>query len=531
MNISGFAARHLRSLVIAARGPQHRPPIPQHLRKGTRRPVSALHAVLFLSALIYVGAHIAIVTEVWEVHGTAGRALTLLRVDIVAIFIWAAALISFRKMKYRGNWALIVLPFALFLIARPSVFHARSDPAYVPDSGRSRAEAVEYKGQRARYAVIEAGYDHDRKAVMRFGSLVPPPMITPGPFNWSASALALLLAPLALLLGFCLGKQRRLIRLVRDKRKFLLLSSALAIVGLSVFFAEAGRVGSTTPWEFFLVVFVVLWAAHIADDAHNLSGVAAVRRPFVFGRLLLYGALPVALFVVLPRTRDLGIAVVLAISLAVMLIVGTRQRWWILLMGVVWVLLVAVAFRYDERSATRLHLAYQPYTVPTGADSMDASRWAGKVYQIKLFDANVLAGGFFGKGPGQGHGETAPNAADDGFMTLFAADWGVLGAFSLMATYTWLLLTIVLSAGREPGAFKRSLVVGIAMLIGVPFWLSSLAAVHILPLTGVAMAFVAHGGSKLLATSFALGLIAATSHETALYAPQMTAQITPQSNR
>jgi cell division protein FtsW (lipid II flippase) len=54
-----------------------------------------------------------------------------------------------------------------------------------------------------------------------------------------------------------------------------------------------------------------------------------------------------------------------------------------------------------------------------------------------------------------------------------------------------------------------------AMLIGIPFWLTTLAGVRVIPLTGVAAAFAAHGGAKLIASSIAVGIVAAVSHRRA----------------
>jgi cell division protein FtsW len=145
----------------------------------------------------------------------------------------------------------------------------------------------------------------------------------------------------------------------------------------------------------------------------------------------------------------------------------------------------------------------------------EAEAWAAKVHQIKLFDANVLAGGWFGKGPGRGHAETAPNAADDGFITTIAAQWGWAGALAFVLLYTAFLIQMLAVAVRERGAFERSLATGMAMLIGIPFWLTTLAGVRVIPLTGVAAAFAAHGGAKLIASSLAVGIVAAVSHRRA----------------
>ncbi|HYH82321.1 MAG TPA: FtsW/RodA/SpoVE family cell cycle protein, partial [Longimicrobium sp.] len=143
----------------------------------------------------------------------------------------------------------------------------------------------------------------------------------------------------------------------------------------------------------------------------------------------------------------------------------------------------------------------------------EQQRWADKLHQIKLFDANVLTGEWMGEGPGRGHGETAPNAADDGFFTLIAAQWGWFGGVALVLVYTVFLIELFSAAVRERGAFERTVVTGLAMLIGVPFWLAALGDMRIIPLTGVAAAFAAHGGAKLLASAFAVGLIAGISHK------------------
>ena len=140
-------------------------------------------------------------------------------------------------------------------------------------------------------------------------------------------------------------------------------------------------------------------------------------------------------------------------------------------------------------------------------------KWADKVHQIKLFDANVLTGDLLGEGPGRGHGETAPNAADDGFFTLIAAQWGWAGGVALVLVYTVFLVELMMVAVRERGAFERTLVTGLAMLIGVPFWLAALGDMRVIPLTGVAAAFAAHGGAKLLASAFAVGVVAGISHK------------------
>jgi cell division protein FtsW (lipid II flippase) len=268
-------------------------------------------------------------------------------------------------------------------------------------------------------------------------------------------------------------------------------------------------VGGTTPWELILPILVAVWAAVLADDAYNLARPGAVVSPRRLAALFVYGALPIVPFLII---HELGLSLVLSTSFAAMLLVGTRRGWWAGLMLVAWLALVFLVFQRDERSQTRASLAYHPYRSLATMDSAQQQKWADKLHQIKLFDANVLEGSWLGDGPGRGHGETAPNAADDGFFTLIAAQWGWAGGVALVLVYTVFLVELLSAAVRERGAFERTLVTGLAMLIGVPFWLAALGDMRVIPLTGVAAAFAAHGGAKLLASAFCVGVIAGISH-------------------
>jgi cell division protein FtsW (lipid II flippase) len=83
---------------------------------------------------------------------------------------------------------------------------------------------------------------------------------------------------------------------------------------------------------------------------------------------------------------------------------------------------------------------------------------------------------------------------------------------TLVLVYTLFLVHLLAAATRERGAFERTMLTGIAMLLAIPFWQAVLGGVRVVPLTGVAAAFAAHGGAKLLASSLAVGLAAGLTH-------------------
>lgn len=490
-------------------------------REARRWMPKRLSLALALGIAFYLLAHFSVVQSIWPVHGTAPGAGGVFLRDMLSLIAWALLLLALRAFGYRGSWAIVALPILIFLLTRPSLFQLFTDPVYQAVSG-TRVEANALKAERSQLTTILRAYDEERQRAVFSG---PPPEI-PDPVTAvreatrpersstarALSAFSVVLAPLALLLAFLWARHPAALRAFRDRRAIPFGVTLAIFFVLTLFFTELGKVGGTTPWELFLPVFIGVWAAVLADDAYNLARPGeVVSRRRVLG-LVLYGAMPVVPFLLI---RELGLSIVLAGSMATMLLVGTRRGWWAGLMMGVWAILVLAAFNLDDRSQTRLALAIEPYRDLSVMTEPEAEAWAAKVHQIKLFDANVLAGGVFGAGPGRGHAETAPNAADDGFITAIAAQWGWLGALALVLLYTAFLIQMLGVALRERSAFERSLVTGLAMLIAIPFWLATLGGVRAIPLTGVAAAFAAHGGAKLLASALAVGVIAGISHRRA----------------
>jgi cell division protein FtsW (lipid II flippase) len=476
---------------------------------------------LLLASVFYVAAHFSIIVGVWPVHGTSPGAGGAVVRDGIALLGWLLVLFLLRKLGYRGAWGIVVFPVLIFCLSRPAQFQAFTDPAYQA-RGKARPAANDLKATRSRLSTIARSYDAERKEAVFQG---PPP---PLPDPWQAvrsetrgfiakgtTYFPVFLAPLVVLLGFFASRGRWLLRWLRDRRLFVFAPAMLLFIGLAMVPSArvTGKVAGMTPWEILLPVFVGIWAAVLADDAYNLARPGQVfNRRRLFG-LFVFGALPVVPFLII---HELGLTIVLASSFAAMLLVGTRRGWWGALMMLAWAAMVAVVFNLDDRSMTRYALAYHPYQDLSAMAPEQQQKWADKLHQIKLFDANVLTGGLIGEGPGRGHGETAPNAADDGFFTLIAAQWGLAGSVALVLVYTVFLVELLAAAVRERGAFERTLVTGLAMLIGVPFWLAALGDMRVIPLTGVAAAFAAHGGAKLLASALAVGVIAGISHRRAM---------------
>ena len=513
------AARPAGPAGVAIRVKSYNRPGDDNERRG--RMPRRMGIAIMLAAVFYLLAHYSIVAGVWPVHGTAPGAGSLVVRDGIAFLGWLALFPALRAVGYRGSWTIVAFPVILFLLTRPSLFQLFSDPVYQARA-EARVEANALKAERARLTTILRAYDEERQALVFQGEVpqLPEPLEAVREATEAqrrsparlASAASVMIAPFAMLLTFLVLRRQGVLRWLRDRRRIPFAITLGIFLVLTIFFVELGRVGGTTPWELFLPVFIGVWAAVLADDVYNLARPGAALAPRRILGLVVYGALPLVPFLLI---RELGLSVVLAGTLATMLLVGTRRGWWAGLMLVVWLVLVVAAFNLDTRSATRLQLALDPYRDLSTMSADEAESWAARMHQFKLFDANILEGGLFGDGAGRGHPETAPNAADDGYITAIAAHWGLLGSLALVLLYTTFILQMLNIAVRERSAFERSLVTGMTMLLAIPFWMAALGGVRAVPLTGVATAFTANGGAKLLASSIAVGVVMAISHRRA----------------
>jgi cell division protein FtsW (lipid II flippase) len=118
------------------------------------------------------------------------------------------------------------------------------------------------------------------------------------------------------------------------------------------------------------------------------------------------------------------------------------------------------------------------------------------------------SGGVWGKGVGQlPVGRSIPEADNDMIFALIGEQFGLFGSAAVLVAYIVVFAAgIEIAAGtREP--FGRLLAVGVVTLLAGQTFLNLLVATKLMPVTGVTLPFVSYGGSSLLASCMALGLL------------------------
>ena len=125
----------------------------------------------------------------------------------------------------------------------------------------------------------------------------------------------------------------------------------------------------------------------------------------------------------------------------------------------------------------------------------------------------IGSGGWFGLG--YGHSlqkyQFLPHAPTDSIYAIIAEELGLIGAAGLMVLYGLFLYRIYRIALGAGDNFGKLLAVGIGVWIGIQAFINIGGLLRIIPLTGVPLPFISYGGSSLLMTSIAIGIVLSIS--------------------
>jgi len=122
----------------------------------------------------------------------------------------------------------------------------------------------------------------------------------------------------------------------------------------------------------------------------------------------------------------------------------------------------------------------------------------------------VGSGRLLGKGFGSGtqsHLQYLPAYYTDFIFASFAEEWGLIGVIIFLALFFLLLVKILLIAKDAPTLFGNLITLGVFALIFFQFLVSVGMNIGLMPVTGIPLPLFSYGGSSLITTLLALGLV------------------------
>ena len=199
---------------------------------------------------------------------------------------------------------------------------------------------------------------------------------------------------------------------------------------------------------------------------------------------------------------DMGTAVVLTLLLFGLLFLGGARLPHLLGLGVC---LLAVAYALIMQSdyrRRRLLNFLDPWQ-----DSADTG------FQLTQSFVALGNGGLFGVGLGDGRQKLffLPEAHTDFVLALVGEELGFLGTGLLITLFAILIVKGFKIAGEAPDAFGRHLACGVTLLVGIQVLINMSVVSGLLPTKGLTLPFVSYGGSSLIVSLVAMGILLSIS--------------------
>jgi cell division protein FtsW len=130
-------------------------------------------------------------------------------------------------------------------------------------------------------------------------------------------------------------------------------------------------------------------------------------------------------------------------------------------------------------------------------------------YHVQRSFEAVIKGGIFGVGLGQADTKLTglPFAPTDSIFAVVAEELGLFGSLLLMSLYAVLVWRGLVIARRAPDMLGTLLASGITFWIGMEALINMTVMVGLMPFAGNALPFISAGGSNLVSTLSAVGII------------------------
>jgi len=504
----------------------------------------------------------------------------LMFVPLLAMVIWLS-----RVMNYSGQWILFTTAVLLFSIGMLIQYRLYSDPEY---NARNKSAAREQKMDALRTRYIIENYDAAKKQLMGLpatpASSIDLNQLPRRAANYSirdALTSSYTWIPIFSFLAFGVAYMfcvRDGFLLWLQRNSFIVVLLTLVPLAAAVVTSSAGKaLGNMTPWEPskipFLLGFAGILTARYKDLGETYWGIPRARDvvpllvmamlPFVpffalkdFGQMLIFSGAYTTLYLVAVRRWPQLLLFVGSVLLGIsILVVGALPRDVQEKVPLLPTIARPAQTMLPARIQQRFHLWLDGFDPPSPEVS-----WWKKDYQEAIngdpqlkqlseqspamqkivnvdvwFDKlafqpaqavfGIASGKNTGRGLGLGFPEVIPIADSDYVYAAIAEELGLTGGAIVLLAVIILVVAGVRTSLDARDMFTKLCAAGLTAFIGFQALVNVGGILRALPMTGITLPFVSHGGFSLV-TSFAmLGMLMAFSHRNAR--DQMLAKPSP----
>jgi rod shape determining protein RodA len=275
----------------------------------------------------------------------------------------------------------------------------------------------------------------------------------------------------------------------------------LGLLGLTL--AIGDGIGGSARWinigpltfqfsELAKILMIIVLAQYLASRQAKLDSLRTI-----LGACVLVGP-PLVLVMLQP---DLGTSLVFAAILAGMLWMSGASLMWLGALGAGVVAMIPIAWTYILRDYQKERLT--SFLNPTPDIT-------GSGYQLYQSQIAVGSGGWFGRGLTNGtqaQGDFLPVQTTDFVFSVLAEELGFIGGVVLFVLFALLLWRVLVAGWRSRDPFGTMFAAGVASMVLFQLVVNVGMVMGIMPITGIPLPFVTHGGASLVSMAIGLGIL------------------------
>jgi cell division protein FtsW len=265
------------------------------------------------------------------------------------------------------------------------------------------------------------------------------------------------------------------------------------VVGGSARWLRIGPLPSIHPAEMAKLALVIYLAHWFAKRGTRIHGFWGGTVPF----LIIVTPIVALVF----KEPDLGTTTVIALTALTMFFVAGANLLHLGIMGGA-AFLAAIAVGLRGYQIDRIRTWLDPFADPLGDG----------FHTVQGLMA-LGSGGLFGKGLGQSQ-VAVPNAFNDFIFAEVGQEFGLVGSMIVIGLFALLAYAGVRVALAAPDTFGALMAAGITGWLCIQAFINIAVVVTLVPITGITLPFLSAGGSSLIISFAAVGVLLSISRET-----------------
>ena len=528
-----------------------------------------LFALVVLEAIAYFAIHRAALIRGYDASWIGALRDLAMYFPIIVVAFWISAV-----KKFKGNWVLFTTAILLFSIGLLIQYRLYSDPEY---NARNKAAARQEKTDALRLRYINETYDTAKRQMMGLSPAPPTGTEAEVPVKessytiWNALTASYTWIPIfslvafALAYSFCIND--RFLSWIQRNSFMIVLLTLIPLAGAIIYSSAGKAAGNTTPWEPskipFLLGFAGILTARYKDLARTYWGIPRARDivplvvmaliPFIpffalkdFGQMLIFSGAYATLYLVAVRRWPQLLLFVGSVMLVIgILVMGALPRDIQEKVPLLPTIARPIQHALPARIQQRFHLWLDGFDPPSPdeawwkkdyddalakdprmkelADQSEAMKksvntdiWFDKLaFQPAQAVFGIASGKTTGRGLGLGFPEVIPIADSDYVYAALAEELGLAGGAVVVLAIVIFIIAGIRTSIEARDMFTKLCAAGLTAFMGVQALVNIGGITRALPMTGITLPFVSHGGFSLI-TSFAmLGMLMAFSHRNA----------------